>query len=193
MKKFKIGNKVIYGESIHDAIAYLKDSKLKDGWINTRSTTSQGYVVQAIYNGLSGRLYAVIYRPRTNDYLVAAGYNQKRGDWDQGYYDFKTEQEARKFAEKHAKRMGDSKVKDEPDMETNSGKQEYYLQQIMAALEVISSRKWNYRGTKVNVDNNNITLIATSEGIKITNAKTDEKLKVTSKKEVEEYLKNNVI
>ena len=89
---------------------YMKDT-IKDGWINVRGTTSQGYEVHAIYNGKSGRLYAVIYRPRTNDYLVAAGYNQQRGDWDQGYYDFKSEEDARKFAEKHARQMGDSKTK----------------------------------------------------------------------------------
>lgn len=107
---------------------------------------------------------------------------------------YKTEEEAIRRAKSLPKGIAiDDKnsIKDEPDMETNSGKQQYYLQQIMAALSIIDKRKWNLSGTKVNVDNNKITIVATSNGIDIRNDKGNSK-KVTTQKEVEEYLKQYV-
>ena len=92
----------------------MRDSKPRDGKFmrfSGKSKSAQGYEIRGYCLTSSGRMYAVIYRPRTNDYLVAAGYNQQRGDWDQGYYDFKTEEQAIKKAEQLTK-MYDSKPKD---------------------------------------------------------------------------------
>ena len=85
--------------------------KTKDGrWTGRKGKSQYNYDVIDVYEGNSGRLYALI--KRAHDYAVGAGYNPSRGDWDQGYYDFTSEQEARRYAEKHAREMNDS-VKDD--------------------------------------------------------------------------------
>lgn len=96
----------------------LRDSKVKDGryiHVSGKAKSAQGYEIRGYCLTSEGRMYAVLYRPNTGDYLVAAGYNQQRGDWDQGYYDFKTEEQAIKKAEQLIKMydsVDDSLVED---------------------------------------------------------------------------------
>lgn len=71
-------------------------------------TTEQGYEVVEIATSRSGRKYAIIHRPKTDDYLIAAGYNTNRGDWDQGYYDYRTKGEAMNALEKAMEKAGDT-------------------------------------------------------------------------------------
>lgn len=133
-------------KKIRDLIKEYKNTaydSVKDGWMNVRGTTRQGYEVRAIYTGKSGRLYAVIYRPGTKDFVVAAGYNQQRGDWDQGYYDYKSEEEARKFAEKHAKQMYDS-VKDVPDKKYRIGQRVLYKGKNTEITKIEYDPKYGY-------------------------------------------------
>lgn len=56
-------------------------------------------------------------------------------------------------------------VKDAPDMDTPSGKKQYWLQIAMSALDDIPTNKWNMSGNKINLDNNRITLMITEDGI----------------------------
>lgn len=72
-------------------------------------TTEQGYEVVEIATSRSGRKYAIIHRPKTNDYLIAAGYRTDRGDWDQGYYDYRTLEDARNSLDKAMERAGDTR------------------------------------------------------------------------------------
>ena len=81
--------------------AYIKEDFSK--------TTEQGYEVVEIATSHSGRKYAIIHRPKTNDYLIAAGYNTDRGNWDQGYYDYKTLEDARNSLDKAMERAGDTR------------------------------------------------------------------------------------
>lgn len=62
--------------------------------------TKQGYDVDQLFQSRFGRFYAIIHRPRTGDYLVAAGYHPQTGEWDQGYYDFNSFDEAMKAMKK---------------------------------------------------------------------------------------------
>lgn len=133
--------KTFEGKTIYENKSYF--DSVKDGWINVRGTTRQGYEVRAIYNGKSGRLYAVIYRPGTKDFLVAVGYNQQRGDWDQGYYDYKSEEEARKFAEKHAKQMYDS-MKDAPTNKYRVGQRVLYKGKNTEITKIEYDPKYGY-------------------------------------------------
>lgn len=56
-------------------------------------------------------------------------------------------------------------VADAPDMDTPSGKKQYWLQIAMSALDDIPTNKWNMSGNKINLDNNRITLMITEDGI----------------------------
>ena len=87
----------------------------------------------------------------------------------------------------------DSEVIDKPDLETNSGKQDYYFQQLMAALSILKPRDWNRVGTKVNLNGNNITFTASPQGITIYNSKNGNKQLVTSENEVKSYIKQHYI
>ena len=81
--------------------AYIKEDFSK--------TTEQGYEVVEIATSRSGRKYAIIHRPKTDDYLIAAGYRTDRGDWDQGYYDYRTLEDARNSLDKAMERAGDTR------------------------------------------------------------------------------------
>lgn len=85
----------------------IYDSKPKDDF-STKS--AQGYSVERIERANSGRYYAILKRPM-GDYVVAAGYDLKDGTWGQGYYDYKTYEDALKGIKKAKARAGDS-VKD---------------------------------------------------------------------------------
>lgn len=80
-------------------------------------------------------------------------------------------------------------VKDMPDLETNSGKQEMFLQQAMSALEGISPRKWNRSGYKINLDNNRITLVCRADGIIWKNMHGDNDMRFTNTAALKEALK----
>ena len=60
--------------------------------------------------------------------------------------------------------FGDAIV-DSPDLDTTSGKKQYFTQIAMSALDVIPTNKWNMNGNKINIDNNRITLVITDDGI----------------------------
>lgn len=81
--------------------AYIKEDFSK--------TTEQGYEVVEIATSRSGRKYAIIHRPKTDDYLIAAGYRTDRGDWGQGYYDYRTLEDARNSLDKAMERAGDTR------------------------------------------------------------------------------------
>lgn len=87
----------------------------------------------------------------------------------------------------------DSEIIDKPDLETNSGKQDYYFQQLMAALSILKPRDWNRVGTKVNLSGNNITFTASPKGIMIYNSKNGNKQLVTSENEIKSYIKQHYI
>lgn len=87
----------------------------------------------------------------------------------------------------------DSEIIDKPDLETNSGKQDYYFQQLMAALSILKPRDWNRVGTKVNLNGNNITFTASPQGITIYNSKNGNKQLVTSENEIKSYIKQHYI
>ena len=84
----------------------IYDSMTKDDF-STKS--AQGYSVERLERANSGRYYAIL--KRANDYVVAAGYDIKDGTWGQGYYDYKTYEDALKAIKKAKARAGDS-VKD---------------------------------------------------------------------------------
>lgn len=58
-------------------------------------------------------------------------------------------------------------VNDMPDLETRSGRKQYYLQIAMSALDVLPTRKWNMSGDKINIDNNKLTFVVTEDGIMV--------------------------
>ena len=93
--------------------AYIKEDFSK--------TTEQGYEVVEIATSRSGRKYAIIHRPKTNDYLIAAGYNTDRGDWGQGYYDYKTLEDARNALDMAMERAGDTRYLHMESMKESSG------------------------------------------------------------------------
>lgn len=82
------------------------DMKTKDDF-STKSR--QGYSVERLERANSGRYYAIL--KRAYDYVVAAGYDLKDGTWGQGYYDYKTYEDALKGLKRAKTRAGDS-VKD---------------------------------------------------------------------------------
>lgn len=61
----------------------------------------------------------------------------------------------------------DSCTKDEPDMDTTSGRMQIYEQKMMSALDNIPAAHWNKQGSKVNIDNNRITMVTTPSGVKV--------------------------
>ena len=67
--------------------------------------TRKGYVVTNLRKSKSGRNYAVVFRPKVKDFVVANGYNTKDGTWAQGYYGFKSRKSAVKVAEKNARKF----------------------------------------------------------------------------------------
>lgn len=75
--------------------------------------TAQGYEVVKLVKSKSGRLYCIM--NRKVDYAIGAGYNQQRGDWDQGYYGYSSEDAALKALPGVMKRAGEimDAVKDE--------------------------------------------------------------------------------
>lgn len=87
----------------------------------------------------------------------------------------------------------DSALEDKPDLETNSGKQDYYFQQLMAALSILKPRDWNRVGAKINLSGNNITFTASPKGIMIYNSKNGNKQLVTSENEIKSYIKQHYI
>lgn len=84
-------------------------------------------------------------------------------------------------------------IKDVPDLETSHGKQQYFEQIAMSSLDVVPTRMWNKQGSKINIDNNHITLIITKDGITL---KTESGIsqKYDNKKDLSQaiqmYLKN---
>lgn len=58
-------------------------------------------------------------------------------------------------------------IDDNPDFETNSGRQQIYEHEVQVALDKakVPVRRWNKTGSKFNIDNNSITIVATSSGI----------------------------
>lgn len=58
---------------------------------------SQGHEVKKLYTSDKGRTYVIVYKDETKDFAVGAGYDIRDGKWQQGYYDFKTFDEAEEF------------------------------------------------------------------------------------------------
>ncbi len=68
---------------------------------NFKKKSKQGYPVLAVFDD-GERKHAILRRERTNgdkDYIVARGYNDRRGEWAQGDYDFTSYQAAEDFLE----------------------------------------------------------------------------------------------
>lgn len=91
------------------------------------AVTPQGYEVVSLFD-LDGTAIAIIYRPKTNDYLWAYNY-QDDGTWQQGHYDFDSARRAilnmkRKYPEaKFVSGLNDAvAVKDDYGWEIPSGK-----------------------------------------------------------------------
>ena len=78
------------------------DSKFK-------SQTSQGWEILKLFANEEGRLYALVYRPKTDDYAFGAGYSIDGGYWNQGYYDYPTQQAAERYL---YKRYGDENLRE---------------------------------------------------------------------------------
>lgn len=55
--------------------------------------------------------------------------------------------------------------KDRPDLDTITGRKDYYTNILHQALAVVPTSKWNRQGSKFNVNNNAISLIATEHGV----------------------------
>lgn len=87
----------------------LKDSKIPSGWTRTKmrldsvkdafvddstikrngkyemkdvTKTSEGYIVKMILANNSGKKYAIVYRPRNNDYAILSNYNPSNDSYD---------------------------------------------------------------------------------------------------------------
>ena len=62
-------------------------------------TTKQGYSIEAIFRDTE-RKHAIVCRDRygdSGDYLVALGYDEKTGEWEQGRYDFQSYEDAESY------------------------------------------------------------------------------------------------
>lgn len=63
--------------------------------------TKAGWEVKAIYENDNGRKFAIVYRENCpfpdRHYAMGAGYDTQCGVWGQGYYDFKSEEDATEF------------------------------------------------------------------------------------------------
>lgn len=88
-------------DEVKSEIMRLEKKKENDSKKNM-GFTRHGFPVKEIYKDNSGRNYAVIERPKgvfsSPDYLVGAGYDERTGEWAQGYYDFNSLIKARKKA-----------------------------------------------------------------------------------------------
>ena len=58
------------------------------------TTSKMGFKVKNLYQNDKGRLYVVVYRPKSDDYALGAGYDLTTGYWAQGYYDFLNPEDA---------------------------------------------------------------------------------------------------
>ena len=58
------------------------------------TTSKMGFEVKKLYQNGKGRLYVIVYRPKSNDYALGAGYDLTTGYWAQGYYDFLNQEDA---------------------------------------------------------------------------------------------------
>lgn len=58
---------------------------------------SQGHEIKKLYTSDKGRTYVIVYKDETKDFAVGAGYDIRDGKWQQGYYDFKSFDDAEKF------------------------------------------------------------------------------------------------
>lgn len=89
--KFKNGYQVqirdCAGKSREELIEIAKKA-VKDA-VHSEET-KQGYIVVRMFQDQDskGRVHAILYRPNMDDYVVALGYNEDTGEWDQGIYDF---------------------------------------------------------------------------------------------------------
>lgn len=67
--------------------------------------TKNGYTIVDRCRDKLGREVIIAERKKgtyfSPDYLVGAGYDRKSGTWDQGFYDFRSISEAKKFVEDH--------------------------------------------------------------------------------------------
>lgn len=49
----------------------------------------------------TGRYYIIFYREINKDYNIGLNYNEFNGEWGQGVYDFKTQEEAQEWIKKN--------------------------------------------------------------------------------------------
>lgn len=93
-----------------------------------------------------------------------------------------------------AKDLGveDSFVNDVPDMETKSGRSDYFLQIAMSALDIVPTRMWNRVGSKFNIDNNNITMVVKESGITLRSRLGAEANNLQTKKAVQEFIRGHL-
>ena len=85
-----------------------KDSCMKDEEFITK--TKDGYEVITIYENEKGRKYVIAKKDGIpgKEFFVGAGYDTADGTWGQGYYDFKSEEEAADWLKKqYEKKWGE--------------------------------------------------------------------------------------
>lgn len=95
------------------------------------------------------------------------------------------------------KLLKDMSARDMPDVESNHGKQQFYMQIAYSVLDSIETRKWNAQGSKINIDNNSVTMKITPNGIEVTTKDKDFEYfnvkNIDSEKKREEQRKELVI
>lgn len=83
-----------------------KDTEVEDTFVKDEDftkQTKQGYEVITIYENEDGRKYVIAKRekgPNGPNFLIGAGYTTSDGVWAQGYYNFKSEEEAAAWLKK---------------------------------------------------------------------------------------------
>lgn len=88
-------------------------------------------IVKKFKDLYDGRTHAIVYRPNTDDYLIALGYDESDGTWGQGRYDFKSADDAEimlkgQYDVEEIGSTKDSCIKDEEETEYNFKFSIYY-------------------------------------------------------------------
>ena len=83
--------------------------------------TKQGYEIVKTFKDKGGRKYAIL--KRKNDFVIANGYDEMSGEWDQGYYGYTSVDEAEKTLRKHIDEMNKALYDSKP----TSNSPEYYI------------------------------------------------------------------